>query len=66
MATAAGRQQFASTAVNFVKDLGLDGIDIDWEYPASSADAQNFVSLLQTLRSVSLSPVTNLRQLIFL
>ena len=64
MATAAGRQKFASTAVTFVKDLGLDGIDIDWEYPASSADAQNFVSLLQTLRSVSSPFVIRLRELI--
>ncbi|KAM3066975.1 Chitinase 4 [Clarireedia jacksonii] len=49
--TSATRAQFASTAVTFVKDLGLDGIDIDWEYPASDTEAANFVLLLAALRS---------------
>jgi chitinase len=49
--TAAGRQLFASSAVELVKDWGFDGIDVDWEYPANAADASNFVLLLQTIRS---------------
>lgn len=49
--SAASRAKFASTCVQFIRDLGFDGIDIDWEYPATDAEASNFVLLLSTLRS---------------
>lgn len=50
MGTASGRTAFVNSAVGFVRDLGLDGIDIDWEYPADSTQADNFVALLKELR----------------
>ncbi|KAH7028014.1 family 18 glycosyl hydrolase [Microdochium trichocladiopsis] len=50
-ASPTARANFAKTSVELVKDWGLDGIDIDWEYPASSADADNFILLLKAVRA---------------
>ncbi len=52
------RQQFAGSCLDAVKTYGLDGIDIDWEYPCSSVagiaadsrDKENFTLLLQAIR----------------
>ncbi|MFS0840344.1 glycoside hydrolase family 18 protein [Paenibacillus sp. 1P03SA] len=53
------RQTFTDNIVALVKELGLDGVDIDWEYPASDAwgtqksrseDTQNFTYLMKELR----------------
>ena len=56
--TKEGRERFAASALAIVKEYGLDGIDIDWEYPGSgtagisfsSADKENFTLLMRDVR----------------
>jgi chitinase len=57
--TEENRARFARTAVETVKRLGIDGIDIDWEYPcidsagieASPDDKYNFTFMFEKLRA---------------
>lgn len=44
------RATFAHDCNSMVKLYGLDGIDIDWEYPGTATDKQNYTILLQQLR----------------
>ncbi|KAL6886688.1 family 18 glycoside hydrolase [Trichoderma longibrachiatum] len=48
--TAEGRVRFAKTAVNLLANWGLDGIDIDYEYPINEREAVGFVDLLRECR----------------
>ncbi|KAJ5971643.1 Glycoside hydrolase superfamily [Penicillium vulpinum] len=48
--TESGRQKFADSAVELLKNLGLDGIDVDYEYPASVDQADKFVDALRRVR----------------
>ncbi|KAL5596981.1 uncharacterized protein BROUX77_006929 [Berkeleyomyces rouxiae] len=48
--TAAGRTKFCSSALALVKDWGFDGIDIDWEYPKSTNETQNYLDLVKECR----------------
>lgn len=45
------RQTFVKNAVQAMKEVNFNGIDIDWEYPKTAADAGNYVKLLQELRA---------------
>jgi len=56
--TQESRKVFADSAIDFMKRYEFDGIDIDWEYPCSSAagivarpeDKRNFTLMLKELR----------------
>jgi chitinase len=59
-ATAASRQHFAKSCIDFAQKFGFDGIDIDWEYPVGGGlagnanrpeDKENYVALLAEFRS---------------
>lgn len=58
-ATEQGRENVARTALEVVQKYGLDGIDIDWEYPcigiagikAGPDDKENFTLFLKAIRS---------------
>ena len=42
--------KFVDNVVKGMKEVHFNGIDIDWEYPDSDTDAENFVTLLGKLR----------------
>ena len=53
------RQNFAKTTIALFKQYGIDGLDLDWEYPAiegypghkyDTADKNNFTQLVKTVR----------------
>lgn len=44
------RATFVQNLQAFVDEYGLDGADIDWEYPDLGPSAQNFLALIQELR----------------
>ncbi|KAF9447351.1 carbohydrate-binding module family 5 protein [Macrolepiota fuliginosa MF-IS2] len=51
LTSASARATFVSDAVKFIEDYGFDGIDLDFEYPANSAQGQGLADLLTSLRT---------------
>ncbi|RVD87188.1 uncharacterized protein DFL_001431 [Arthrobotrys flagrans] len=46
----AKRAKFVETSVQILEDYGLDGLDVDYEYPSDDAQARGYVDLLRELR----------------
>lgn len=44
------RAKFVESSVKLLEDYGLDGLDIDYEYPQDDAQATGYVELLKELR----------------
>lgn len=65
LATADGRKKFCESSLALMTDLGLDGFDIDWEYPENETEGANLVDTVQRCRKVSTScdVITSLTQM---
>jgi len=44
------RARFVESSVKILEDYGLDGLDVDYEYPGNDAQARGYVELLKEMR----------------
>ncbi|KAK7204246.1 chitinase [Myxozyma melibiosi] len=44
------RAVFVSSALKLLNDLGLDGLDIDWEFPKNLGEGEQYLQILHDLR----------------
>jgi chitinase len=45
------RAKFVESSIQLLEDYGLDGLDIDYEYPSNDEQARGYVDLLKELRA---------------
>jgi GH18 family chitinase len=45
------RSAFVQNLTAFVDEYGLDGVDMDWEYPDAGTSSENFLALIKELRA---------------
>ncbi|VDP08746.1 unnamed protein product [Soboliphyme baturini] len=48
-ASKATRQVFIDSTISFVRSHNFDGFDLDWEYPDTQTDKDNFILLIQEM-----------------
>lgn len=44
------REEFVRSSIKLLEDYGLDGIDVDYEYPSNNEQARGYTELLRCLR----------------
>lgn len=44
------RKKFVESSLEMVENFGLDGLDVDYEYPSNDQQAKGYVALLKELR----------------
>lgn len=44
------RARFVESSVQILEDYGLDGLDVDYEYPGNDEQARGYVELLKEMR----------------
>ena len=45
------RAKFVESSVKLLEDFGLDGLDVDYEYPSDNSQAIGYVALLEEMRT---------------
>ena len=51
MTSSSKRAAFVKSAVQMVEDYGLDGVDIDYEFPETTTQGEGLASLVTELRT---------------
>ena len=49
VASSANINNFVNSMLSFCNQYGLDGVDIDWEYPSAGTQANNFLTMMSAL-----------------